>query len=115
MLEEELPSKEEFYSKLRLEGIKDEEYEHAQFKCKNLADYTKLYCLSDVLLLADIWKVFSGETLKTYGLDPGHYIMLPSLSWDAILKYTEAELAYFRSYHTSTYREFHSWRYIYDC
>ena len=97
MLEEELPLKEEFYSKLRLEGIKDEEYEHTQnvyktFKCKNLADYTKLYCLSDVLLLADIWKVFSGETLKTYGLDPGHYITLRSLSWDAMLKYTEAEL-----------------------
>ena len=26
--------------------------------------------------------------LKNYGLDPAHYISLPSLSWDAMLKFT---------------------------
>ena len=54
--------------------------------------YTKLYCLSDVLQLADIWQVFTKETNKTYGLDPGHYLTLPFLSWDAILKYTDASV-----------------------
>ena len=97
MLKRELPQKEEFYSKLTLSNIKDEEYEHAKnvfktFKCKNLADYTKLYCLTDVLLLSDIWKVFTEESMKTYGLDPSHYITLPSLSWDAMLKFTDAKL-----------------------
>ena len=97
MLEKELPSKEAFYSKLRFSGIKDEEYQHAQnvyktFNCKNLEMYTGLYCLSDVLQLADIWQVFIKETNKTYGLDPGHYVTLPSLSWDAMLKYTNASL-----------------------
>ena len=71
MLDKELPSKEEFYSKLTLTNIKDEEYEHAKnafttFKCKNLADYIKLYFLSDVLFLADIWRVFQEESLKTW-------------------------------------------------
>ena len=42
MLEEKLPSKEVFYSKLKFSGITDEEYQHAQsvyetFNCKNLA------------------------------------------------------------------------------
>ena len=94
MLGKKLPPKEAFYSQLRFSGITDEEYEHAQnvykaFNCKNLAMYTGLYCLSDTLQLADIWQVFTKETIKTYGLDPGHYITLPSLSWDAMLKYTD--------------------------
>ena len=44
----ELPSKENFYSKLRLEGISDEDYAHAQnvyksFNCKSFWDYRILY------------------------------------------------------------------------
>ena len=54
--------------------------------------YTGLYCLSDVLQLADIWQVFTKETEKTYDLDPGQYITLPSLSWDAMLKYTDVSI-----------------------
>ena len=46
----------------------------------------------DVLLLSDIWKVFTEESIKTYGLDPSHYITLPSLSRDAMLKFTDAKL-----------------------
>ena len=93
MLEKKLPPKETFYSNLRSSEISDEEYQRAQnvfkeFNCNNLAMYTGLYCLSDVLQLADIWQVFTKATDKTYGLDPGHYITLPSLSWDAMLKYT---------------------------
>ena len=85
VLETKLPPKEAFYSQLKFSGITDEEYEHAQnvFKtlnCKNLSEYTSLYCLSDTLQLADIWQVNTNETIKTYGLDPGHYITLPSLS-----------------------------------
>ena len=83
MLEKKLPPKKAFYSQLKFWGITDEEYEHAQnvykaFNCKNLAMYPGLYCLSDTLQLADKWQVFTNETIKTYGLDPGHYITLPS-------------------------------------
>ena len=34
------------------------------------------------------------ETIKTCELDPGHYITLPSLSWDAMLKYTDVEIEF---------------------
>ena len=93
MLETKLPAKEAFYSQLKFSEITDEEYKHAQnvfktFNCKNLSEYTGLYCMSGTLQLADIWQVFTNETIKTYGLNPGHYITLPSLSWDAMLKYT---------------------------
>ena len=48
--ERSLPTKEAFYSKLNLEDIKDEGYEHAQkvrevFEIKNLGKYYYHYCL----------------------------------------------------------------------
>ena len=107
--ERELPSKEKFASMLNsgiilyLEGmieskhISDEDYEHVQkvytvFECKNLANLTKVYCNSDVFLLADAFERFIDECLKKYRLDPSHYITAPSLSMDAMLKMTGVEL-----------------------
>ena len=51
-----LPDKEDFYSKLNMEGIADADYMHAKrvkidFKIKNLAEYHDLYVQSDTLLL----------------------------------------------------------------
>ena len=107
--ETELPAKEKFGSTLgagvmlgsdkemKQNEISDEDYAHAQrvykeFKCKNLADYTELYCKSDVLLLADVWEAFVNVCLKKYKLDPTHYITAPSLAMDAMLKMTEVKL-----------------------
>ena len=61
-LEEQLPSREEFYSTLSESSITEEEYEHAKnvwnkFDCKNIGDYTDVYLLTDILLLADIFEV----------------------------------------------------------
>ncbi len=58
-----LPPKAAFYSKVKLDGISDEGYEHAQnvyntFKCKDFGDCHWLYLLADVLLLADIFGNF---------------------------------------------------------
>ena len=106
--EKELPSKEKFASSLgagiilgsgkTIEPyeISDEDYHHAQkvfeaFNCKNLADYTELYCKSDVLLLADVFETFIDVCRKKYELDPSH-ITAPSLSMDAMLKMTKIEL-----------------------
>ena len=50
-----------FYSKLTVEDITDEDYQHAQtvwkeFNIESMMDYHNLYNLSDVLLLADIFE-----------------------------------------------------------
>ena len=55
-----LPPQEAFYSKHTGEGITDEDYQHAhtvwkEFNVESMKDYHKLYNMSDVLLLADIF------------------------------------------------------------
>ena len=49
-----LPPKDKFYSKVRLDGISNEDYKHAQnvyktFGCKDFGDYHWLYLKTDVL------------------------------------------------------------------
>ena len=44
------------------------------------------------LLLTDLFEKFVKTCLNYYGLDPCHYISLPELSWDAMLKMTRIEL-----------------------
>ena len=107
--ETKLPAKENFGSTLNSgeilgcgkemepTEISDDDYEHAQsvyekFECKNLAEYTELYCKSDVLLLADVWEAFVDVCLEKYKLNPSHYITAPSLFNDAMLKMTGVEL-----------------------
>ena len=103
LAETELPAKENFRSTLnsgKILGsgkdmepseISGDDYTHAQnvfkiLECKNLAEYTELYCKSDVLLLADVWEAFVNVCLEKYKLDPSHYITAPSLFNDAMLK-----------------------------
>ena len=92
--ETSLPSKEDFYSNLNMEDISDIDYRHANnvfkgFKLENLGDYHDLYVQSGTLLLAD---VFNDE------LDPGHFISLPGLAWQACLKKTNIELELLTDY-----------------
>lgn len=44
------------------------------------------------MLLALIFENFRDLCLKLYKLDPAHYLTVPSLAWDAMLKLTEIEL-----------------------
>lgn len=94
---EKLPNKIDFFDKIKNEHISDELYKRAQlvwsiFGCKTLGDYSDIYLKSDVLLLCDIFENFRNSSLNAYGLDPAHYLTIPSLSWDAMLKYTQIEL-----------------------
>ena len=62
--DQQLPSKDEFHSILTDEGIRDEQYTHAQkvwdiFKLQNMGEYHDLYLKSDILLLADIFENLS--------------------------------------------------------
>ena len=94
---EQLPSKEEFYSILNNESITNEAYQHAKkvwktFKLRNIGEYHDLYLKSDVLLLADVFENFRKTCLNYYKLDPCHYFSSPGLSWDAMLKMTNIKL-----------------------
>ena len=71
--ETSLPPKEAFHSKLNLEYIKDEYYEHAQkvwelFEIKNLGGYHDLCVQSDTLLLADVFETLEISVLKYMNL-----------------------------------------------
>ena len=101
--ETSLPSKEDFYSKLNMEDIGDIDYRHANnvfkgFKLENLGDYHDLYVQSDTLLLADVFNNFRDMCIKEYDLDPGHFLLLPGLAWQACLKKTNIELELLTDY-----------------
>ena len=98
-----LPSKENFYSNLNMEGISDIDYRHAnnmykRFKLENLGDYHDLYVQSDTLLLADVFNNFRDMCIKEYELDPAHYLSLPGLAWQVCLKKTNKELELLTEY-----------------
>jgi uncharacterized protein YeeX (DUF496 family) len=88
-----LPNKESFYSKLRGDGITQEDYERAKrvwkhFKMKTWADYHNLYLLCDTLQLADVFESFRNVAIENYGLDPVYYYSTPNYAWDAMLRNT---------------------------
>ena len=97
--ETSLPPIEAFYNDLNDTPCTLEDYEHAKkvwevFDMKTFRDYHNLYVTIDVLLLADVFKAFRQFCLETYKLlvDPVHYYTTPSLTWDAMLKYTKVKL-----------------------
>ena len=97
LYETKLPTKDDFYSHLYNSNCSDDDYEQAKivwnkFNCKNMMDYHNLYLTTDVLLLADIWENFRAVCYKNYGLDCEYYYTAPSLSFDAMLKFTNIEL-----------------------
>ena len=103
LTETQLPTKDQFYSKLNDEDISDDDYQHAQnvwntFGCQTIRDYHDLYLKSDVLLLADVFENFRKTCLKHYKLDPAHYYTSPGLAWDACLKETGQQLELLHDY-----------------
>ena len=80
-----------------VEGITDEDYQHAQtvwkeFNIESMKDYYNLYNLSDVLLLADVFENFRNICMNHYGLDPAWYFRAPGLASDDALKITTIQL-----------------------
>ena len=91
------PPQKAFYSILSGKGINKSCYGHVlnvwkSFNMKTFKDYLKLYNISDVLLLADVFENFRDLCLKSYKLDPVHYYTAPGLAWDAMLKITKINL-----------------------
>ena len=96
MLEtKKIPKRSAFYSVLNETTITADEHKFAKkvwkkFECKNLLDYTKLYCKIDTLLLCEVFQSFRKAMAGFSGLDPAHYISLASYSYDSMLKMTKS-------------------------
>ena len=95
--ETKLPDIDKFFSKLNDETVKDDDYKYAQkvwneFEIKNLGEYTDLYMLCDVLLLADVFEEFRSMAINDYQLDPANYLTAPSLFNDANYKLRNNEI-----------------------
>ena len=93
----ELPTIQEFYSRLNGKNISEVDYTHAKkvwekFKMKNMRDYHNLYLITDVILLADVFENFRKVCKQNYGLDPAWDFTSPGLACSAMLKITEVEL-----------------------
>ena len=91
------PPRKAFYSKLSGREITKTDYKHVwnvwnTFNMKTLKEYHKLYNITDVLLLADVFENFRDLCLKIYKLDPVYYFTAPGLAWDACLKMTDIQL-----------------------
>jgi DNA polymerase type B, organellar and viral len=92
-----LPPIEKFFSKVANTGVSPEDYRHAQevyrkFSCENMLDYCELYCQLDVVLLAECLLSFRAEVEREFGLDCCHYISLPQLAFDGMLKMTQISI-----------------------
>ncbi|XP_049769187.1 uncharacterized protein LOC126106833 [Schistocerca cancellata] len=98
LLEDHLPSIDNFKSLLTGgRTVSESDYKRAcdvwhLFKCKTLGEYSDLYLKIDVLLLSDVFENFRNLCIKTYELDPAHYVTSPGLAWDALLKTSKIEL-----------------------
>ncbi|XP_015115958.1 uncharacterized protein LOC107040393 [Diachasma alloeum] len=100
LVEEDLPSGEDFYSKLNNQQISEKDYEHARqvwttFNVSTLGEYSDLYLKTDVLLLSDVFESFRKNCYSVYKLDTLHYYTAPGLAFDAMLKDTNAEIEIF--------------------
>ena len=89
----ELPDIKYFKSSLTETTISKNDHKFAKkvwkmFDCKNLLDYSKVYNKIDTILLAEVFQKFRRDMHRFSGLDPAHYISLPSYSYDSMLKLT---------------------------
>ena len=95
--EKQLPPIDAFYNDLSNEQCSEADYEYAfnawhEFECQTLGDYMMRYLQMDVYLLADVFEEFRKITLQEDGLDPVHFISLPSLTYMSCFKMTEEHI-----------------------
>ena len=101
--ETSLPPREEFYSQLNDENISNDDYEHAKKvwdivltgERKTMLDYLLMYMWLDIILLACVMENFRKLCMSDFGLDPPHYVSLPSLAFDCCLKFTKKTIELF--------------------
>ena len=98
---ENLPSIENFYSSLKLDGISEEDYNktleiYKKLNCNNIKEYLDIYLKLDICLQADIFNVFRHFIWDKFEIDCSKYITSCSLSLDLMLKCTEVKIELIR-------------------
>ena len=89
--------KEDFFSKLKNECPDDDEIERTKeiiklFDIKNGEELTKLYCKSDVILLADVIEKFVKVSFEEYAINLLYCVSLPGYIYQCALKYIDIKL-----------------------
>ena len=89
--------KEDFFSKLKNGYPDDEEIRRTKeiiklFNIKDCEELTKLYCKSDVILLADVFEKFAKVSTTEYVINPLYCVSLPGYTYQCALKYTDVKL-----------------------
>ena len=89
--------KEDFFSKLKNDYPDDDEIERTKeiiklFNIKDGEELTKLYCKSDVILLADVFENFVKVSTEEYKINPLYCVSLPGYTYQCALKYTDIKL-----------------------
>ena len=89
--------KEDFFSKLKNNYPDDDEIERTKeiiklFNIKDGEELTKLYCKSDVILLADVFEKFVNVSTEEYKINPLYCVSLPGYTYQCALKYTNIKL-----------------------
>ena len=96
-----LPPIKDFYSSLKLQNIKQEQYDetlriYKELKCKNVKDYLEIYMKLDICLQSDVFNVFRNIIWNQFQIDCCKYITSCSLSLDLMLKYTGVKIQLFK-------------------
>ena len=89
--------KEDFFSKLKNDYPDDDEIERTKeiiklFNIKDGEQLTRLYCKTDVILLADVFEKFVKVSTKEYKINPLYCVSLPGYTYQCALKYTNIKL-----------------------
>ena len=87
----------DFFSKLKNKCPDDKEIDRTReiIKLYNIKDgeqLTKLYCKSDVILLADVFEKFVKVSFEEYKINPLYCVSLPGFTYQCALKYTDIKL-----------------------
>ena len=59
---------------------------------RNLGEYYYLYVRSNMALLSDAFERFCNGCIEMYELNPAHFLLTPTFSWQTCLRKTEVEL-----------------------
>ena len=99
--EENLPNIKNFYGKIKLDSITEEEYLqtleiYKKLNCVNIKQFLEIYLKLDICLLSDCIKAFRYEIWNEFEIDMTKYITSCSLSKDLLLKYTNCKIKLFK-------------------